>query len=275
LAARILVIEDNAANLDLIIYLLEAFGHTTEAARDGQEGLDRAGAWRPDLIICDVQLPKLDGYAVVARLKSDPALHEIPVLAVTALAMVGDRDRMLQAGFDGYVAKPIDPESFMKRIDPYLSARTAARNASIETQSAAMTVPKSGEGRLILAVDNVAANLELAASLLVPFGYHVITACGGREGLEEAQRNRPDVIVSDVCMEDGSGYDFIRTVKSDPQLASIPFIFITSSLVEEKDRAKGLAMGAARFLIRPIEPEKLLSEIEACLPKPADKENRG
>src|SRR5437773_1340253 len=114
--ARILVIEDNAANLDLMIYLLEAYGHTTYAAHDGQEGLEMAASQPPDLIICDVHLPRVDGYGVVQQLKEDPALRHIPVIAVTALAMVGDRDRVLRAGFDGYLAKPIDPETFVRQI---------------------------------------------------------------------------------------------------------------------------------------------------------------
>jgi DNA-binding response OmpR family regulator len=74
-----------------------------------------------------------------------------------------------------------------------------------------------------------------------------------------------DLILSDVCMTDGSGYEFIQSVKADRRLCRIPFVFITSTMLEEKDRAKGLAMGAARFLVRPIEPTEFLMELEACL----------
>ena len=74
----------------------------------------------PDLIICDVQLPDIDGFEVARRLKRDPELRPIPLVAVTALAMVGDRDRVLAAGFDGYLAKPIDPEMFARQIEDFL-----------------------------------------------------------------------------------------------------------------------------------------------------------
>lgn len=120
MAARILVIEDNEANLELMTYLLEAFGHVALVARDGEEGLAVARAERPDLVICDVQLPRLDGYAVVRLLKGDFALRAIPVLAVTAYAMVGDRGRILAAGFDGHIAKPVVPETFVQQADPDL-----------------------------------------------------------------------------------------------------------------------------------------------------------
>src|SRR6185436_8740413 len=112
MSARILVIEDNPANLDLMTYLLSAFGHTPLTADDGEAGLAVAQSQAPDLIICDVQLPGMDGYEIARWLKSHPQTQAIPLIAVTALAMVGDRDKMLKAGFDGYVAKPIDPETF-------------------------------------------------------------------------------------------------------------------------------------------------------------------
>jgi len=273
--ARILVIEDNTANLDLMIYLLQAFGHTTYAAEDGQAGLEKASAHHPDLIICDVHMPKIDGYGVVRQLKQDPALRDVPVIAVTALAMVGDRDRVLQSGFDGYLAKPIDPETFIRQINPYLDSKDQSSATFFSAESTASAPPQSAGKATVLAVDNVPHNLELVCSLLGPFGYQVVTASGGRDALEIARREQPDLILSDICMEDGNGFDFIKCVKADPQLSSIPFVFITSSMTEEKDRSRALALGAALFLVRPIEAEKLLAEIGMCLTKPAGKENLG
>src|SRR3982751_1402245 len=109
---QILVIEDNQTNLDLMLYLLNAFGYATISATDGMAGIEVARREQPSLIICDVHLPKLDGYGVVSQLKGDEALKHVPIIAVTALAMVGDRNRILAAGFDGYVDKPIAPETF-------------------------------------------------------------------------------------------------------------------------------------------------------------------
>ncbi|WP_395407006.1 response regulator [Pseudoduganella sp. UC29_106] len=111
-SARILIIEDNPTNMELMVYLLRAFGYQPLMAHDGEEGVEAARRERPDLIICDVHLPKLDGYGVVSRLKQDPQLRTIPTLAVTALAMVGDREKLLAAGFDGYIGKPIEPGYF-------------------------------------------------------------------------------------------------------------------------------------------------------------------
>ena len=119
--ARVLIVEDNPANLDLMTYLLSAFGYVAISARDGHEALRISAQEKPDLILCDIHLPKMDGYEVVRRLKSDPECRSIPTVAVTALAMVGDRDRVLRAGFDGYLAKPIDPEAFMHQISGFVN----------------------------------------------------------------------------------------------------------------------------------------------------------
>src|SRR5437870_9711954 len=98
-AARILIVEDNPASLQLMTYLLKSFAHLPLAARDGEEGLEIVRREPLDLIICDLQLPKLDGYGFARQVKSDPALSKIPLVAVTAFAMVGDRDKVLAAGF--------------------------------------------------------------------------------------------------------------------------------------------------------------------------------
>jgi CheY-like chemotaxis protein len=118
--SRILIIEDNRTNLELMVYLLGAFGHQTIEALDGVAGLEIAARELPDLILCDIAMPKLDGFGVARALKTDPLLARITLVAVTASAMVGDRDKVFAAGFDGYIGKPIDPEAFVAEVEGYL-----------------------------------------------------------------------------------------------------------------------------------------------------------
>lgn len=120
--ARVLVIEDNPANMELMTYLLRAFGHTVLEAVDGRQGLTVAAGSRPDLVVCDLQLPVVDGYEVARTLKADPSMRAMPLIAVTAFAMVDDRRKALAAGFDGYFSKPIAPESFMSELQAFLPA---------------------------------------------------------------------------------------------------------------------------------------------------------
>jgi two-component system cell cycle response regulator len=262
--ARILVIEDNMANLDLMAYLLRAFGHTLLTAENGAEGLATANREELDLILCDVQLPIMDGYEVARELKKHPRLRTIPLVAVTALAMVGDRDNMLLAGFDGYIAKPITPETFVIEVEAFLQPKQ--HTPPLPPFVAEMQVELPPESRAtILVVDDRPVNLDLARSIFEPSGYTVLLANSRDEAMLLLERVIPDVIVSDVHMADGSGYDFILGIKADPRLHTVPFIFITSTAVEARDKARGLALGAARFLVRPLDAPVLLAEIEACL----------
>lgn len=269
--AKILVIEDNADNLELMLYLLEAFGHTPLAAHDGEEGMESAQRERPDLIVCDLQMPKVDGFEVARRLKQHPVLRSIPLVAVTAYAMVGDREKVLAAGFDGYLTKPIEPQTFVPRLEALLlpDQRTAGlRPSTAPHPLAAENTPATQAARAtILVVDNTAANRQLMQGLLEPFGYRVLVAAGAREGLDLAHSTPPDLIISDVHMPELDGFDFIRMVKADTQLAAIPFIFLSSTMQAGHDYGSGLALGARKFVLRPIEPQRLLAEIEELLEK--------
>jgi len=103
-----------------MVYLLKAFGHTPLLARDGLEGIEAAGREHPDLILCDIQLPHADGVEVCRQLKQNPELRDIPMIALTAYAMVGDREKLLAEGFNGYMSKPINPQTFIADMSPYL-----------------------------------------------------------------------------------------------------------------------------------------------------------
>ena len=120
--ARILLIEDNPENRYLVTFLLEQRGHEVIPAESGPQGLELAAKIRPDLILLDIQLPGMDGHAVAGALKSDPQLQHIPVVAVTSYAMVGDREKCLAAGAEGYIEKPINPDSFVAEIERFLRA---------------------------------------------------------------------------------------------------------------------------------------------------------
>ena len=119
--AKILIIEDNPANMKLAIFLLESAGHTALSARDAEAGLTLARNEHPKLILMDIQLPGMDGLEAVVLLKRDDATRGIPVIALTALAMKGDEERIRAAGCDGYIAKPIRYQEFLATIAAQLT----------------------------------------------------------------------------------------------------------------------------------------------------------
>jgi len=123
--ARVLIVEDNAANLKLASFLLESAGHVVISARDAEAGLTIAREKQPNLILMDIQLPGMDGLEATAVLKRDDITRGIPVIALTALAMKGDEERIRAAGCDGYVAKPLDYKSFLATITSHLASHSS------------------------------------------------------------------------------------------------------------------------------------------------------
>jgi two-component system cell cycle response regulator DivK len=120
--ARILVVEDNPDNMLLTVMLLQSVGHEVLPAADAEAGLALARTERPDLILMDVQLPGMDGLAATMLLKADEATRAIPVIALTALAMKGDEERIRAAGCDGYIAKPMRMHEFLAAVAAQLAA---------------------------------------------------------------------------------------------------------------------------------------------------------
>jgi two-component system cell cycle response regulator DivK len=119
--ATVLVVEDNAANMKLAKFLLESAGHTVVSARDAESGLTLARDRQPNLILMDIQLPRMDGLEATALLKRDDSTRAIPVIALTALAMKGDEERIRAAGCDGYIAKPLAYREFLATISAHLA----------------------------------------------------------------------------------------------------------------------------------------------------------
>ena len=117
----LLVIEDNEQSLYMMTFLLTRYGYDVVQAHDGREGIALASQVKPTLILLDIQLPVMDGYAVAQALRHNPALARVPIIAVTSYAMAGDRERILAAGCTDYLEKPIDPDTFMGHIEHYLS----------------------------------------------------------------------------------------------------------------------------------------------------------
>jgi len=116
----ILIVEDDPRNLKLMRDLLQIRGYTTLEATDGKQGVDMARAKMPDLILMDIQMPVMDGFEATSILKADPVTKSITIVALTAFAMQGDREKCIEAGFNDYITKPLDTRAFMTKIKEYL-----------------------------------------------------------------------------------------------------------------------------------------------------------
>lgn len=202
--ARILIIEDNPANVELMAFLLTAYGHSAASAPDGARGIAAARAEPPDLVACDVNLPGMNGLSVLAALKAEPALAGVPVLAVTALAMAGDREKLLAAGFDGYISKPIEPESFVAELEAFLPAATPA--------AAVPAAPAQAARPTVLLVDDDPFMLAVLADMLDEEPVRVLSAASGHEALALLEREPVAVILCDQAMPGMNGTEVLARV---------------------------------------------------------------
>ncbi|MES2319463.1 MAG: EAL domain-containing protein [Pseudomonadota bacterium] len=259
MSARILIIEDNPTNMELMVYLLTAFGYTPLMAIDGVEGVQAARERSPDLIICDIHLPKLDGYGVVAALKKDAQLRHIPVLAVTALAMVGDRERLLAAGFDGYLGKPIEPDTFVAELEAYLPPAAVVAAAA---EPASEPAPRRAT---ILIVDDHVLNREFLMTLLGYGGHRLVEAANGIEGLKMVHSERPDLVISDILMPNMDGYEFVTRLHADPETADLPVIFYTANYREREAISMAESCGVRWVLPKPSDPDVILRTVHEAL----------
>jgi CheY-like chemotaxis protein len=140
---KVLIAEDNSVNRELLRELLELRGYTVLEACDGREALQMIEQVQPELVLLDIGMPVMDGFAVVRTIRENPRLAKLPVIAVTAYAMRGDQERILNSGFNGYLSKPVNASSLTQELDRVLTKRDQLANADIcEDQSA----KKAGSG---------------------------------------------------------------------------------------------------------------------------------
>ncbi len=127
MSRKILVVEDNDRNRELVKDILDIQGYHVLEARDGVEGVAMAREHKPDLVILDIQMPIMDGITAAKLIKSDPATRGITMIALTSFAMKGDRERLMEAGFDDYIAKPIDTRKLPEIVKKYLTKTASTR----------------------------------------------------------------------------------------------------------------------------------------------------
>ena len=266
--ARILIVEDTPHNLQLMTYLLETHKHTVIPADTGERGVELAQASRPDLVVMDLQLPGIDGYQALATLRSSPGLADVPVIAVTSFAMVGDRDRALGAGFDDYLTKPIDPQTFRQEINTHLpehlrgSLPVPAEAEPARSADPAVPGPTGQRVADVLVLDDSLLNQTLLRSVLEPHGFRVRTAFTVEEAIAAAEDICPDLVLSDIHVGRQTGAALLAHIRSVPHLTIVPFAFITATTDWHDPQ---LSDGETHVIHRPIDPEALLNEVNALL----------
>lgn len=272
--AHIYLVEDTADTLRMMTWLLQSSGHRVSGFVNAEPAIAAAVTDRPDLILMDIQLAGgIDGYQALVRLRADHRLDAIPTIAVTAFAMVGDREQALRKGFAGYLSKPVDPYTFVAQVDqnlpPHLHGSPAGPAPEPVTSEPAGVARGTGFGAVrashVLVVDDLPSNNEMLASILQPHGYSVAGTSTIAAALAAARTDRPDLILSDIHLRHESGWDLRRQLLGDPLLAGIPFAFTTATAADRDDVGESVEV-----IRRPIDPVAFLSTVRRLTNTPPE-----
>ena len=287
MSARILIIEDNQANMDLMTYLLQAFGHRPICATDGEMGVALALSERPDLILCDLHLPKLDGHGVLARLRAAPATRDIPVLAASALPVTDGCAALRRAGFSGCLPKSLEPDVLIPSLESFLPPHLragAALQAAPSHAASSSAAPATAAGRhsglnptpasapaasprnaaarpRVLLLDAAPENAGLVAAILAHTGCAVSTASNPMDAGVLLDGHGYDLVVCELALLEERRLSFLADALE--MAPGLPVLVIRPDAEDDLG-----TLGAGRrccMLSHPLEPQQLVAAIDDLL----------
>ncbi|MDH5559873.1 MAG: response regulator [Deltaproteobacteria bacterium] len=243
---QILVVEDSEALRKLLAIRLEKLGVSVVTASDGFEAIEIAKETPIDMILSDVDMPKMTGLELCKNIKNDPELRGIPVIILSGLDTDMDIDKGFEAGASAYIPKAVSDELLTKTIVEVMD--------KIAFQME----------RTIMVVDDSVTILRLVEVGLSKNGFQVITALNGKEALRLLKKKKPDVIISDLDMPVMSGFELCEEVRRDKSLSTIPFMVMSAN--SERSTMRGMIeRGAAAFMVKPFNMEQLIITVEKLL----------
>jgi sigma-B regulation protein RsbU (phosphoserine phosphatase) len=281
--AKILLVEDNEQNRDMLARRLQRKGHQVVTAADGERAVAMAGSESPDLILMDLNLPVLDGWMATRRIKDCESTRAIPVIALTAHAMAGDRQKALGAGCDDYDTKPVELDRLLGKIaallkttgpvmaevaPPAVPARVPVPAAAPVTSTApAAALPPRGDspvtGRLLVVDDNP-ANRDMLRRRLARHGFDVDAAPEGAAALRMLDERPFDLVLLDVMMPGMNGLDVLRVIRQTRAPTQLPVIMATARDASQ-DVVEALELGASDYVTKPLDFPVVLARVRTQL----------
>ncbi|MCC6215407.1 MAG: response regulator [Polyangiaceae bacterium] len=243
---RVLLADDSDLIHRHTVPILTEEGYEVEEAWDGAEALERARASRPDLVLTDVEMPKLDGFGLCRALKEDAATESIPVVICSSLGEASDLERGFDSGADDYLVKPVVPEELIGRLHALLASRMVSARERV------------------LVVDDSAAIRHLVADCLRRQGFRVETAVDGQDGLEKATREAPDLVLTDYDMPRMTGFELVVALRRQPATRDLPIVMLTARDTR-RDQAQMRAAGLTSYLVKPFGTDKCIAIVERVL----------
>ena len=283
--ARVLIIEDNPANMKLACLLLRHAGHSVLCAVDTETGLTAARTERPSLVLMDMQLPGMDGLTATALLKQDPLTAAIPVIALTALAMKADQEKCLAAGCDGYIAKPLRYQELFTAINALLDDETrgeegVSQDNEVPLRAVSASSPHATDGairitagtahtdeRMILVAEDNEINQKLILRQLALLGYAANVAGNGQLALERWLTGHYALLLTDLRMPEMNGYALTLAIRAREHAgARMPIVALTANLCDGETE-ECARVGIDACLGKPLQLADLKAMLDTWLPR--------
>ena len=289
--AKILLVEDNEQNRDMLARRLQRKGHAVVTAADGERAVAMAGSESPDVILMDLNLPVLDGWSATRRIKESGTTRSIPVIALTAHAMSGDRQKAMNAGCDDYDTKPINFERLMGKIRTLLgpaaevvaapaadpappTASHSAPTPAVRNDSPAAlapAVPPASQAQVqshkpgrVLVVDDTPANRDMLTRRLARQGFEVEAAADGETALRMIDARPFDVVLLDVMMPGMNGLEVLKALRKTRPPTELPIIMATAK-DGSHDVVEALELGASDYVTKPLDFAVVLARVRTQL----------
>ncbi len=275
---RLLVVDDDPLNIKLLAAQLVSKGYQVATACDGRAALNRVATDPPDLILLDIMMPGIDGYAVTRRLKANPETKDIPIILVTALTGDDEKERGLDAGADEFINKPVNYPELEARVKSLLRLKEYQDQLETRKESASLMAHGLVENEsdtkddadlpTILIVEDDATSAKLIARYLSMIPCQLEIVDRGEEALRIAASNHVDIMLLDLMLPTIDGIEVCQTIKSSERTIPIQVVMFTS-LTDTKSKLMGIDAGTDDFLVKPINKDELRARVKSLIKKKA------
>lgn len=270
---KILIVEDEEFLSDMYKIKFEQAGYEVVVARDGLEGFESAKKEKPDLMLLDLVLPKLDGFRVLKKIRKDPAIKKIKVFILSNLGQIDEVNKGMAGGADGYFIKAnLTPTQLLEKVSAIFKVRSNGEKnnhneiAHDHDKEAAME-PVLAKAAKILLIEDEEAIINMYRLRFQRGGFQIEVAKNGAWGLKLARQKKFDVIIMDMVMPAMNGFEAIKILKAEAATKNVPIIILSNS-AQDKDIEQAKKMGAAACLLKSmITPAKLVKEVEKIINK--------
>ena len=267
---KVVLVEDEEVLLDVLESKLKKEGYEVFSAKDGQAGLDLIRAIRPDLVLLDIIMPRMDGIEVLTHMHNDAALSSIPVIIISNSGQAVEIEKAAALGAKDYLVKAeFDPQEVLDKMSALL--KTMGKETDVAVASAAPekkeTATVNPADFRVLLVEDDSFLRDLISQKMKKEGFIVIEAVDGEESLRKAETENPHIILLDLILPGADGFDILKKLKENPSVSKVPVI-VLSNLGQKEDVEKGIRLGATDYLVKAHNtPGEIIDKVREILAK--------